>query len=82
MCLGTLGIEPNGLGEVGNRLVEFALFYIGIGSPPIGLGTLWSEPNGLGVVGNRLVEVTLLVIDSARPQYASADCGLSRMASV
>ena len=37
MCLGTLGIEPNGLREVRNRLVELALSVIDMARARYGL---------------------------------------------
>ena len=63
MRLRTLGIEPNGLRAVSNRLVEFAFLVIDLGLRRIWLSTLRSEPNDLGVVCNRFVELALRVID-------------------
>ena len=68
--LGVLRVEPDGLGEVGNRLVVFALLPVGEAPVAIRLGIFRVQPDGLGVVGNRLVVFALLPVGKPRLQYA------------
>ena len=50
-----VGIEPDGLGEVGDGLVVFLLVRTRRASVEVGHGVAWVEPDGLVVVGDGLL---------------------------
>ena len=62
---GILRVQSDGLGEVGNRLVVFALVPEGDATLTIRLGILRAQPDGLGEVGNCLVVFAIVLIDHA-----------------
>ena len=80
--LGILRVEANGLGVVGDGLVERRPSYRrrcpGCSTPRL----FRVEADGLGVVGDGLVELALLLVGDAPVAVRLRRFGLSRMASV
>ena len=56
---GVVGLEPDGLAVVGDRLVVLALALQGDAEVVVGLGEVGLQPDGLAVGGDRLVVLAL-----------------------
>ena len=55
-----VGLEPQGLAVLGDRLIQLPLVAQGDAEVAVGLGVIGLEPHGFAVLGDRLVHLPLV----------------------
>lgn len=78
----TLGIEPDGFGEIGDGPIVVARLLVDRTTATVCSRTFWIDPNGLGEVGDRLVVVAPPLVAHAPAVKGGGESGIERTVSV